>query len=126
MVWIICGRESFHNQQFKKEVYYILMYKQLAELLHAYSYWLWLDATVYLNFSLSFGLSQQYPLCTLLVFDSSHNAIPIAWVITSSFVGQDIHKWIGLLAERIHTKDPGWRLNAFLADDPSFKVSMIR
>ncbi|KAM3688004.1 hypothetical protein ACB098_10G120600 [Castanea mollissima] len=75
----------------------------------------------------TFGLKKlKYPLCTLLVFDSTHNAIPVAWVITSSFVGQDVHKWIGLLAERVHTKDPRWRLNAFLVDDPSFEVSMIR
>lgn len=72
------------------------------------------------------GFSLQYPLCTLLVFDSSHNAIPVAWVITSSFVDQGIHKWIGLLAERIHAKDLRWRPNAFLVDDPSFEVSIIR
>ncbi|KAG6643868.1 hypothetical protein CIPAW_08G016500 [Carya illinoinensis] len=75
----------------------------------------------------TFGLKKlKYPLCTLLVFDSSHNAIPVAWVITSSFVDQGIHKWIGLLAERIHAKDLRWRPNAFLVDDPSFEVSIIR
>ncbi|KAB1222177.1 hypothetical protein CJ030_MR2G023415 [Morella rubra] len=75
----------------------------------------------------AFGLKKlKYPLCSLLVFDSSHNAIPVAWVITSSFVGQGIQKWIGLFAERIRTKDPRWRLNAFLVDDPSFEVSPIR
>ncbi|XWS73043.1 hypothetical protein CRYUN_Cryun02cG0091900 [Craigia yunnanensis] len=68
----------------------------------------------------------KYPLSTLLVFDSSQNAIPIAWVITSSLAGQDIHKWIGSLAERIRTKDPRWRPNAFLVDDPSFGISVIR
>ncbi|KAJ4707996.1 Zinc finger protein [Melia azedarach] len=68
----------------------------------------------------------KYPLSTLLVFDSSQNAIPVAWIITSSFVGQYIHKWIGPLAERIRTKDPRWRLSAFLVDDPSFDISTIR
>ncbi|XP_022730449.1 uncharacterized protein LOC111285324 isoform X2 [Durio zibethinus] len=68
----------------------------------------------------------KYPLSTLLVFDSSQNAIPIAWVITSSLIGQDSHKWIGSLAERIRTKDPRWRLNAFLVDDPSFGISVVR
>lgn len=68
----------------------------------------------------------QYPLCTLLVFDSSQNAIPVAWIVASSFVTQDIHKWIGSLAERIRSKDPRWRPNAFLVDDPSFDISFIR
>ncbi|KAA3476811.1 Arrestin-C [Gossypium australe] len=68
----------------------------------------------------------KYPLSTLLVFDSSRNAIPVAWVITSSLTGQDMHKWVGSLAERLRTKDPRWRLNAFLVDDPSFGFSAIR
>ncbi|KAK2661130.1 hypothetical protein Ddye_007663 [Dipteronia dyeriana] len=68
----------------------------------------------------------KHPLSTLLVFDSSQNAIPVTWIITSSLVGQDIHKWIVLLFERIRTKDPSWRPNAFLVDDPSFDVSSIR
>ncbi|XP_038696469.1 uncharacterized protein LOC119993399 isoform X2 [Tripterygium wilfordii] len=75
----------------------------------------------------TFGLKKlKYPLCTLLVFDSSRTAIPVAWVITSSFVGQDIHKWMDPLAERIRVKDPTWRLNAFLVDDPSFEISIVR
>ncbi|KAJ0090163.1 hypothetical protein Patl1_12843 [Pistacia atlantica] len=75
----------------------------------------------------TFGLKKlKYPLSTLVVFDLSQNAIPVAWIITSSFVGQYIHKWIGPLAERIRTKDPRWRLNAFLVDDPSFDISTIR
>ncbi|KAF2304507.1 hypothetical protein GH714_032833 [Hevea brasiliensis] len=74
----------------------------------------------------TFGLKKlKYPLCTLLVFDSSQNAIPVAWVITS-LASQDIHKWFGSLAEKIRTKDPRWRPNAFLVDDPSLDISVIR
>ncbi|KAI8022974.1 hypothetical protein LOK49_LG03G02026 [Camellia lanceoleosa] len=74
-----------------------------------------------------FGLKKlKYPLCSLLVFDSSRNAIPVAWVITSCDVGQDIHKWMVSLVERIRTKDPRFRPNAFLVDDPSFETSIIR
>ncbi|XP_048436370.1 uncharacterized protein LOC103965988 [Pyrus x bretschneideri] len=75
----------------------------------------------------TFGLKKlKYPLCTLLVFNPSRNAIPVAWIITSSFISQDIHKWIGPLAERIRTKDPGWRPDSFLVDDPSFEISILR
>lgn len=68
----------------------------------------------------------QYPLCSLLVFDSSRIAIPVAWVITSCDVHQDIHKWLVPLVDRVRTKDARWRPNAFLVDDPSFKTSIIR
>lgn len=47
-------------------------------------------------------------------------------MISSSFVNQDVQKWMGILAERVRTKDPRWRLNSFLVDDPSFNVSIIR
>ncbi|KAL8537126.1 hypothetical protein ACS0TY_012345 [Phlomoides rotata] len=65
-------------------------------------------------------------LCSLLAFDSSQNAVPIAWIISSSSLGQNIHKWLPSLVERIHGKDTRWRPNAFLVDDPSFQVSVIR
>ncbi|XP_065849071.1 uncharacterized protein [Euphorbia lathyris] len=74
----------------------------------------------------TFGLKKlKYPLYTLLVFDSSRKAIPVAWVITSSFVSQDIHKWFDSLAEKIRTKDPKWRPSTFLIDDPSLDISVI-
>ncbi|XP_050207381.1 uncharacterized protein LOC126656803 [Mercurialis annua] len=78
-------------------------------------------------FHSKFGLKKfKCPLCTLLIFDSSQNAIPIAWVITSSFVSQATHKWLGSLAERIRAKDPSWRPSAILVDDPSLDISVIR
>ncbi|XP_052204058.1 uncharacterized protein LOC127809315 isoform X2 [Diospyros lotus] len=75
----------------------------------------------------SFGLKKlKYPLCSLLVFDSSRNAIPVVWVIGSLFFVQDIHKWMMPLVQRIRDKDNRWRPNAFLVDDPSFDTSIIR
>lgn len=68
----------------------------------------------------------RFPLCSLLVFDSSQNTIPVAWIIASSFVDRDIRKWLGLLVERLHEKDPTWRIDTFLLDNPSFEVSTIR
>ncbi|KAL0312024.1 UNVERIFIED_CONTAM: hypothetical protein Sradi_5601700 [Sesamum radiatum] len=68
----------------------------------------------------------KYTLCSLLAFDSSHNAIPVAWIITSSSLSQNIHKWMPSLVERIRGKDTRWRPNAILVDDPSFEASVIR
>ncbi|XP_045804799.1 uncharacterized protein LOC123898001 isoform X2 [Trifolium pratense] len=81
----------------------------------------------FISFHSTFGLKKlKYPVCSLLVFDSSQKAIPVAWIITSSFVGKDIHKWIVLLSERLRTKDPRWRPSAIFLDDPSFNCSIIR
>ncbi|PIA42565.1 hypothetical protein AQUCO_02000185v1 [Aquilegia coerulea] len=75
----------------------------------------------------SFGLNKlRCPLCTLLVFDSYQNAIPVAWIITTSSDGHHIRMWMGGLVERIRAKEPGWRPHAFLIDDPSFEISVIR
>ncbi|XP_026404645.1 uncharacterized protein LOC113299774 isoform X2 [Papaver somniferum] len=78
-------------------------------------------------FHSTFGLKKfKHPLCTLLVFDSCQNAIPVAWIITSCFNGQDIPCWMVPLVERIRTRDPRWKPNAFLIDDPSFEISILR
>ncbi|KAK6929062.1 hypothetical protein RJ641_005267 [Dillenia turbinata] len=68
----------------------------------------------------------KYSLCTLLVFDALRNAIPVAWIITSYFDGQDLRKWIGPLVERIRLKDPRWRPNVIVVDDPLFDIPFIR
>ncbi|XP_028779360.1 uncharacterized protein LOC114735774 [Neltuma alba] len=81
----------------------------------------------FISFHSTFGSKKlKFPLCSLLVFDSSQNAIPVAWIISSSSVHKDIHKWIGLLCERIRTKDPRWKPNAILLDNPSSEFAIIR
>ncbi|KAK2379021.1 hypothetical protein QL285_066865 [Trifolium repens] len=55
--------------------------------------------TSFISFHSTFGLKKlKYPVCSLLVFDSSQNAIP----------------------------DPGWKPSAIFLDDPSFNCSIIR
>ncbi|PIN14206.1 hypothetical protein CDL12_13160 [Handroanthus impetiginosus] len=68
----------------------------------------------------------KYALCSLLAFDLSKNAIPVAWIITSSSLAQNIHKWMPSLVERIRGKDTRWKPNAVLVDDPLFEASVIR
>ncbi|KAF7830218.1 uncharacterized protein G2W53_012551 [Senna tora] len=81
----------------------------------------------FISFHSAFGSKKlKCPLCSLLVFDSSQNAIPVAWIISSSLVSKDTHKWIGLLCERIRTKDPRWKPNAILLDNPSFDFAIMR
>ncbi|GMG99040.1 hypothetical protein Nepgr_000880 [Nepenthes gracilis] len=68
----------------------------------------------------------QYPLCSLLVFDLSRNAIPVAWIISSSSDSHSVHKWMVVIVQRIRNKDPKWSPNAFLVDDPSLEASIVR
>ena len=68
----------------------------------------------------------QYPLCTLLVFDSRKHALPVAWVITRTVVKSDVAKWMKALVDRVHTVDLGWKVNAFLVDDAAAEIDPIR
>lgn len=69
----------------------------------------------------------QDTLCSLLAFDSSHNAVPVAWIITSSSHGNsNTHKWMLSLVERLRGKDTSWRPHAIIVDDPSLQLSVIR
>ncbi|AAB71951.1 Hypothetical Protein [Arabidopsis thaliana] len=44
----------------------------------------------------TFGIKRlKYPLCTLLVFDSRHHALPVAWIISRSYLKSDVEKsWL--------------------------------
>lgn len=68
----------------------------------------------------------QYPLFTLLVFDSRQHALPVAWVITRSFAKQDVCKWLKALADRIRVVDSTWRIGGFLIDDAAMEIEPIR
>lgn len=68
----------------------------------------------------------QYPLYTLLAFDSRQHALPVAWVITRTIAKQDVSKWMKALADRVHAADSGWRINGFIIDDAALEVDPIR
>ncbi|KAG0478816.1 hypothetical protein HPP92_013535 [Vanilla planifolia] len=74
-----------------------------------------------------FGTNKfKYPIYSLLVFDSKRNAIPVAWIITPRFAGNEMHIWIRALYDRIHSKDPTWKLGGFIVDDPLADINIIR
>lgn len=76
--------------------------------------------------SLPLSIAVQYPIYSLLVFDSNNNAIPVAWILTSNFAMGEIHRWMGALYDRVRSKDPTWKLGGFIVDDPSADVLSIR
>lgn len=73
----------------------------------------------------SSSLCVQYPLCTLLVFDSRQHALPVAWIITRSFAKSDVSKWMKALLDRAHSVEPGWKVSGFLIDDAATEIDPI-
>ncbi|KAK9705525.1 hypothetical protein RND81_07G063700 [Saponaria officinalis] len=68
----------------------------------------------------------QYPLCTILVFDSRHHALPVAWAITRSSAKPDVAKWMKALFDRVRTVDTGWKISGFVIDDAASEIEPIR
>lgn len=68
----------------------------------------------------------QYPLHSLIVFNSDNKAIPVAWVIAPRFSSADTYRWMRALYNRVRTKDPTWKLAGFIVDDPLADVPTIR
>ncbi|XVF13695.1 hypothetical protein REPUB_Repub08aG0230000 [Reevesia pubescens] len=75
----------------------------------------------------TFGIKRlKYPLCTLLVFDSRHHALPVAWIITRSVAKPDVAKWTKALFDRARSIEPGWKINGFVIDDAAIEIDPIR
>jgi hypothetical protein len=68
----------------------------------------------------------QYPLFTLLVFDSRQHALLVAWIITRSFATPDVSKWLKALIHRARSVEPGWKVSGFLIDDAAADVDLLR
>lgn len=68
----------------------------------------------------------QYPIHSLVVFNSDNKAMPVAWIIAPRFASGDSLRWMRALYNRVHMKDPKWKLAGFIIDDPSTDVLVIR
>ncbi|XP_016434839.2 uncharacterized protein LOC107761170 [Nicotiana tabacum] len=74
-----------------------------------------------------FGTNKlKYPIHSLVVFNSDNKAIPVAWIIAPRFARGDTLRWMRALYNRVHMKDPKWKLAGFIVDDPSADVPAIR
>uniref|UniRef100_A0A1J3I157 SWIM-type domain-containing protein n=1 Tax=Noccaea caerulescens TaxID=107243 RepID=A0A1J3I157_NOCCA len=75
----------------------------------------------------TFGIKKlKYPLCTLLVFDSRHHALPVAWIISRSYLKSDVEKWMKILLQRAQSVEPGFKINGFIVDDAATEIDPIR
>lgn len=68
----------------------------------------------------------QYPIHSLVVFDSENKAIPVAWIIAPRVSSGDAYRWMRALCNRVHAKDPLWRVAGFIVDDPFADITTIR
>ncbi|KAL3699403.1 hypothetical protein R1sor_017425 [Riccia sorocarpa] len=63
---------------------------------------------------------------TVLVFDAQQQAIPVAWIMTSSSKALDIEIWLRCLKEKMNEKLVGWRPSCFVIDEPTSDMNSIR
>ncbi|KAF3645870.1 Zinc ion binding protein isoform 2 [Capsicum annuum] len=74
-----------------------------------------------------FGTNKlKYPIHSLVVFNSDNKAIPVAWIITPRCASGDTLRWMRALYNRVHMKDPKWKLAGFIVDDPLADILAIR
>ncbi|KAL2537402.1 uncharacterized protein Fot_18793 [Forsythia ovata] len=68
----------------------------------------------------------KYPIHSLVVFNSDNKAIPVAWIISPRFAREETQRWMRALHNRVHAKDPTWKLAGFIVDDPLADVLALR
>ncbi|XP_076953139.1 uncharacterized protein LOC143627133 [Bidens hawaiensis] len=75
-----------------------------------------------------FGTNKlKYPIQSLVVFNSENKAIPVAWIISPSFLTPgDSYRWMWALFNRVQTKDPTWKLAGFIIDYPLLDILAIK
>nr|VDD10673.1 unnamed protein product [Brassica oleracea] len=74
-----------------------------------------------------FGTNKlKYPIHSLVVFDSENKAIPVAWIIAPRVSSGDAYRWMRALCNRVHAKDPLWKVAGFVVDDPFADITTIR
>ncbi|GLJ39787.1 hypothetical protein SUGI_0813200 [Cryptomeria japonica] len=75
----------------------------------------------------TFGTNaMKFQLYTMIVFDSKHMGVLVAWVIMSRSCAHDIAYWMHILLQRVHMKNIEWSLNTFMVDDASAEIKVIR
>jgi phosphatidylserine decarboxylase len=59
----------------------------------------------------------KFRLFTLIVFDAHRTRVPIAWIITSRQIGDDLVEWLIPLKTKFLRKNPKWKPSCFIVDD---------
>ncbi|XP_057873825.2 uncharacterized protein LOC131079802 [Cryptomeria japonica] len=68
----------------------------------------------------------KFQLYRMLVFNSKHMGVLVAWVIMSRSCAHDIAYWMHILLQRVHMKNIEWSLNTFMVDDAGAEIKAIR
>jgi hypothetical protein len=66
----------------------------------------------------TFGTNDmKFHLFTLMGFDDHCMGVPLAWIITSKQIVQDLIKWLKPLKDKMLSHMPHWKPSCFIVDD---------
>jgi len=65
-----------------------------------------------------FGTSDmKFHLFTLMGFDDHRMGVPLAWIITSKQIVQDLIEWLKPLKDKMLSHMPNWKPSCFFVND---------
>jgi hypothetical protein len=66
----------------------------------------------------TFGTNDmKFHLFTLMGFDDHRTGVPLAWIIISRQIVEDLIKWLKLLKDMMLSHMPHWKPSCFFIDD---------
>jgi hypothetical protein len=75
----------------------------------------------------TFGINDmKCHLFTLMGFDDHHTSVPLAWIITSRQIVQDLIEWLKPLKDKMLSHMPHWKPSCFLVDDALQELKALR
>jgi hypothetical protein len=75
----------------------------------------------------TFGTNDmKFHLFTLMGFDDHHTSVPLAWIITSRQIIQDLIEWLKPFKEKMLSHMPHWKPSCFLIDDAPQELKGLR
>ncbi len=96
---------------------HVPFYSAISIAIHGLFRWWWgisMDATFGTNYI-------NFHLLTLLVFDTHHTKMSIAWIITNHQICNDLVEWLTHLKKKLLRKNPKWKPSCVMdANDMEF------
>ncbi len=73
---------------------------------------------MFISMDVTFGNNNvKYHLFTLMAFDFHHIGVPIAWVIMSRQICEDLVEWLSALWAKLFSHMSNWKPSCFIVDD---------
>nr|ADE77528.1 unknown [Picea sitchensis] len=72
------------------------------------------------------GKKKMYQLYTLMIFYKHRNGVPIAWMISSRNITEDICKWMSTLFRVGSNECSDWHVRSFITNDVATEIEALR